>query len=155
MFCDLQQVFCVLCCESGLVGKNRIIAMNPQHDIVMSILETPFSRRAEQEKQEILKIKPTSKIGLLCADNRLGKQYCRSFKTSWFETYKWLCASSYKSSLFCWPCLLIGKTKNVWRSTGFCDLKNLFKGPYSEFCRVKTYREKCIKRCRCFEFTFY
>jgi len=49
----------------------------------------------------------------------------RSFNISWYNTHKWLCSSFYKQRLFCWPCILIGKIKNVWVTDGYYDLKNL------------------------------
>ncbi|CAI6354647.1 unnamed protein product [Macrosiphum euphorbiae] len=49
----------------------------------------------------------------------------RSFKESWYDSHKWLCGSFYEQRLYCWPCVLLGKVKNVWSSDGYFDLKNL------------------------------
>ncbi|XP_025208737.1 zinc finger MYM-type protein 1-like [Melanaphis sacchari] len=51
----------------------------------------------------------------------------RSFKESWYDSHKWLCGSFYEQRLYCWPCVLLGKVKNVWSSDGYFDLKNLSK----------------------------
>lgn len=99
--------------------------MNPSHDIVLSLLETPFLRRPEVEKRQILESRPTPKISAVFSEKRVGRESSRSFQTSWYDSYKWLCGSSYKQSLYCWPCILLGKAKNSWCSKdGFKDLKN-------------------------------
>lgn len=99
--------------------------MNPSHDIVLSLLETPFSRRSEMEKRQILECRPTPKITTVFSEKRVGRISSRSFQISWYDSYKWLCGSSYKQSLYCWPCILLGKANNSWCSKdGFKDLKN-------------------------------
>lgn len=92
--------------------------MNPIHDIILSILEIPFLRRNETEKRQILSSRPTPKISAIFNDKRQGRQYSRTFQMSWYETYKWLCGSIYKESLYCWPCTLLGSIKNNWSSGG-------------------------------------
>lgn len=54
-----------------------------------------------------------------------GKVSYRSFNVNWYDSHKWLCGSFYKQRLFCWPCILLGKVKNVWINDGYFDLKNL------------------------------
>lgn len=99
--------------------------MNPLHDSVMSLQETPFSRRRECEKREIIQGgRPCPQISTLTKDNRDGRQYTRTFQSSWYTTYSWLCGSVFKQRLYCWPCLLLGRIKNVWTSEGYVDFKN-------------------------------
>lgn len=74
--------------------------MNPSHDIVLSLIETPFSRRNEIEKRQILNSRPTPKITAVFKENRRGRESSRTFQTSWYDNYQWLCGSSYKESLY-------------------------------------------------------
>lgn len=101
--------------------------MNPQYDIVMSLLETPFSRRSESEKREILQYRPTHKIEINCPEKNATQKRtcCRTFQLSWYESHKWFCGSRCTNRLYCWPCLLLGNVKNVWNTTGYFDLKNI------------------------------
>lgn len=101
--------------------------MFPYNDVIMTLLETPFSRRSEIVKKQILfDGRPTIELETL---NKVNGQKIgvgsRSFKVSWYDSHKWLCGSYYKQRLFCWPCLLIGNVKNVWVKDGYYDLKNL------------------------------
>lgn len=101
--------------------------MNPQHDIVMSLLETPFSRRKETEKREILQHRPVPKLDIISQEKHgnQSRTFSRTFQSSWYDSHKWLCGSIVTSKLYCWPCLLLGSFKNVWTSTGYSDLKNI------------------------------
>lgn len=59
--------------------------MNPVHDIVFPLLVTPFSRRNNTEKQDILVHGgPTPAINFLSSDNKDGKKFNRTFKASWY-----------------------------------------------------------------------
>lgn len=91
-------------------------------DLVNKILATPFSRLSFQEKISIkTQGRPTSvKIEKFDKINR-------SFKVEWYEKYTWLTASSIRSKLYCWPCILFpaGSSNDVWQKQGFDDLKNL------------------------------
>ena len=102
--------------------------MFPFNDVIVSLIETPFSRRSEIQKRQILFAgRPTVKLDniyLLNQKNKI-KVSSRSFNESWYNSHKWLCGSFYKQRLFCWPCILLSKVKNVWISDGFFDLKNL------------------------------
>jgi len=102
--------------------------MFPFNDMVMSLIETPFSRRSEIQKKQILFAgRPTEILDTICIPTQKTKTKVssRSFNTCWYDTHKWLCGSFYKQRLFCWPCILLGKGKNVWITDGYYDLKNL------------------------------
>lgn len=101
--------------------------MDPVHDIICSLLETPFSRLRENDRREIMiKGRPMPPLNILKSDKKQGQTFSRSFKTQWYESHRWLCGSFFKQSLFCWPCLLFAKGRsNVWVFQGFSDLKNL------------------------------
>lgn len=103
------------------------MASNPIHDIISSLQEVPFSRLNEDNRREIIMIgRPIPPLNILKTDKKHGQTFSRSFKTQWYESHQWLCGSVYKQSLFCWPCILLSKSRNiVWVSQGFCDLKNL------------------------------
>jgi hypothetical protein len=95
--------------------------MNPQFDVVMSLLNVPFSRRSEIEKRQILELGRPTPILSIISGNR---NHTHTFQNSWYSTHRWLCGSIFKESLFCWPCLVVGTVKNIWKSNGFKDLKN-------------------------------
>lgn len=61
--------------------------MNPQHDIVMSLLETSFSRRNETEKREILQHRPVPKLEIISQDKcaNQSRTFSRTFQTTWYE----------------------------------------------------------------------
>ena len=87
-------------------------------------METSFLRRNEEEKREIICCgRPTPLISTLTKDKKDGRQYTRSFKSSWYETRTWICGSVFIQRLYCWPCLLLGKMKNVWTSDSYVDFK--------------------------------
>lgn len=100
--------------------------MNPQFDLVMSLLNVPFSRRSETEKRQILELgRPKPVMTVVNKD----RKHSRSFQNSWYSIHNWLCGSSFKESFFCWPCLLVGTVKNNWSlGEGFKDLKNFSRG---------------------------
>ncbi|CAI6375598.1 unnamed protein product [Macrosiphum euphorbiae] len=92
----------------------------------MNLLETPFSRRSKSNKRQILDDgRPVVSLHNLNIKNSNSKMCSRSFKESWYDSHKWLCGSFYEQRLYCWPCVLLGKVKNVWSSDGYFDLKNL------------------------------
>ncbi|XP_017775443.1 PREDICTED: uncharacterized protein LOC108561857 [Nicrophorus vespilloides] len=101
--------------------------MDVVHDIVCSLLETPYAQRNNIERQDILSFpRPVPALTILYKDRKLGQTFSRSFKTSWYDNHKWLCGSTFKNSLFCWPCLLLSNYKQtVWVTQGYSDLKNL------------------------------
>jgi hypothetical protein len=72
------------------------------NDIICSLIETPFSRRNEQKRREILSMnRPTPNINILFSDKKQGQVFSRSFKVSWYENHNWLCGSLFKKALFC------------------------------------------------------
>ncbi|KAL7634614.1 UNVERIFIED_CONTAM: hypothetical protein RMT77_014991 [Armadillidium vulgare] len=102
----------------------KLLKMEQQQQccIVSSLLRESFQRKSEDERRLILnKGLPTPKLSCV----QIGKSTSRTFKTSWYEKYKWLCGSVDKNSLFCWPCLIISVKKNIWSNEGFKDWKNL------------------------------
>ncbi|KAE9523127.1 hypothetical protein AGLY_016468, partial [Aphis glycines] len=69
--------------------------------------------------------KPTPSLSCLTSDKKGGKVFSRSFSVAWYKQHSWLCGSYYLEKLFCWPCLVLGHTKSVWSTEGYCDFKNL------------------------------
>lgn len=102
--------------------------MFPFNDIILNLLQTQFSRRSEINKRQILtEGRPAISLNGLNIKNSNAKagSQSRSFKESWYDSHKWLCGSFYQQHLYCWPCVLLGRVKNVWSSDGYFDLKNL------------------------------
>ena len=96
--------------------------MNFSNDIIASLLENPFASRSEEEKRLILKEgRTTPKLTHI----HVCKKGTRAFKSTWYDKFLWLCGSLQKNRLFCWPCTLIGRKRNVWCNEGYNDWKNL------------------------------
>lgn len=96
--------------------------MNEVGDIIINLLNRPFSQRSEEDKRFILnKGRPTPNLSCVQMSNTSN----RWFKTIWYEKYKWLCGSYNLNCLFCWPCLIVSVRRNVWSKEGFRDWKNL------------------------------
>ena len=90
-------------------------------DIVSQLRD--FSTLSFQRKLEIInKGRPTPDLKNL--HQTAGKnKIIRCFQRSWYAKKEWLCGSSVKNRLFCFPCLLFAAKSHVWKKTGFCDLK--------------------------------
>lgn len=96
--------------------------LSTKNDIIVSLLNIPFSKRNDGEKDEIMKSgRPMPELNLL----KRYKDHGRSFQPLWYQQHKWLCGSENKSKLFCWPCLLMSTKRGPWATDGFDDLKNL------------------------------
>lgn len=96
--------------------------LSTNNDIIVSLLNNPFSKRDDGEKDEIIKSgRPKPVLNLL----KIYKDHGRSFQPVWYQQHKWLCGSENKTKLFCWPCLLMStKRRSPWVADGFDDLKN-------------------------------
>lgn len=53
-----------------------------------------------------------------------NRTYNRTFKSSVYEKWEWMCGCPTDNSLFCFPCLLFGG-EDAWTSIGIKDLKYL------------------------------
>lgn len=99
-----------------------------EHDIVDDLLRNPFARRSFEEKLLISgKSVPQPKLETLKSTfSRGSKIITRNFNVTAYET-KWLCGSTVRNKLFCWPCLLFQNPgeKCVWTKEGFSDLNHL------------------------------
>lgn len=99
-----------------------------ENDIVDELLSNPFGRRSFEEKLLISsKNVPRPKLETLKSTfSRGGKTITRNFNPATYES-KWLCGSTVRNKLFCWPCLLFQKPgeKGVWINDGFSDLNHL------------------------------
>ncbi|KAB7494333.1 Zinc finger MYM-type protein 1 [Armadillidium nasatum] len=92
--------------------------MNFSNDIIASLLENPFASRSEEEKRLILKEgRTTPKLTHIHVLEHLNRHGMINF-CGFVVVYK-------KNRLFCWPCTLIGRKRNVWCNEGYNDWKNL------------------------------
>uniref|UniRef100_A0A3Q2Z865 TTF-type domain-containing protein n=1 Tax=Hippocampus comes TaxID=109280 RepID=A0A3Q2Z865_HIPCM len=82
-----------------------------------------FSKLQLEEQLEIKRLGPHRPEDFVLLQH--GDMVTRTFKKDWFEKKKWLTASTTKSALFCFPCLLFGGLDSVWASIGFKDIKHL------------------------------
>lgn len=95
-------------CDVDLQQMNSSSLTN--NDISISLLNVPFSRRSDTERNEILKRgRPTPKLSI----SKKYKKRSRSFQSSWYGQHKWLCGNGEKSKLFYWSCLLLGTKKTM------------------------------------------
>lgn len=94
-------------------------------DVVDFLLENSFSKLSYDSKMLIKSInKPRPQLNSLVVST--SKQN-RGFNVDWYDKCDWLTASTKRSKLFCWPCLLFSSSNEtvVWTKSGFGDLKNL------------------------------
>lgn len=102
--------------------------MYPLHDIICSLLETPFNRRKNDDRQDVLMCgRPMDSLTISAKKEikKSSKSYVIKFKKSWFTEFTWLCSSPILQRLFCWPCLLLSSKSSVWNKEGFADLLNI------------------------------
>lgn len=103
--------------------------MNPIQDPILCVLEKPYSRWDSSSKKDLLRqgkpIPSLTCLTCLTNDKKAGKVFSKSFSLTWYKQHSWLCGSYYLQKLFCWPCVILGKTKSVWTTDGYCDFKNL------------------------------
>ena len=74
--------------------------------------------------------RPTPNLDLVQTLNRTtksGRKCTRKFNKSAYESFTWMAGCSKRNSLFCFPCLLFSTKKDVWWTTGFKSLGNLWK----------------------------
>lgn len=102
-----------------------ISKMNLHHDIIMSLTETPFSRRTNFEKINFDDGSAKAFSVLIFKGRKGDKEISRAFRLSWYDHHIWMCGSVLKEKNFCCPCLIIGTNKTAWSEEGFSDWENL------------------------------
>ncbi|XP_046850176.1 zinc finger MYM-type protein 1-like isoform X3 [Xenia sp. Carnegie-2017] len=86
-------------------------------DIISELQKKPFSVRQSGEQNILVKQRPIPNLQATTGN--------RSFQESWYSKKDWLCGSSEKNALFCWPCLLFCPgSSSSWTQTGFQNMKN-------------------------------
>ncbi|XP_061457100.1 zinc finger MYM-type protein 1-like [Rhineura floridana] len=92
---------------------------------VEALQATSFSSRSLEDKLKIKELGPDKPpLVMPQAASGRGKQYTRKFSLEWYEKKRWLCGSSSKDALFCFPCLLFGGER-TWTQVGVRDVKHL------------------------------
>lgn len=90
--------------------------------IIEDLLIHSFSNRNIEEKKEIIdRGKPTPILNNLITHTNTK---VRRFSEKWYANDKWLCGCKQTSSLYCWPCLLFSKDKNIWTAKGVGDINS-------------------------------
>ena len=80
-----------------------------------------FSSRPYNEKPKIIEIgRPTPKLKL----TQVQKKITRYFNAKFYKNFEWLCGCVHENKMYCWPCLIFGKEKNIWNTNGYSDLNN-------------------------------
>ena len=94
-------------------------------------MKKPFSVWATAQENIIVKQKPTPDLSML----PLG----RDFQMSWYSKKEWLCGSTFKHKMFCWPCLLycLG-TSETWTKTGYKNMQG-FLSDFKKHENVKSH----------------
>ena len=92
---------------------------------VLNILNNKFSRFSLEEKLNIKELgRPMPNIKLTQTSYKSKKPYSRKFNVDLYKRHKWLCGSSEKNALFCFPCLLF-EGDDSWARIGVTDLAHL------------------------------
>nr|XP_046862502.1 zinc finger MYM-type protein 1-like [Xenia sp. Carnegie-2017] len=94
-------------------------------DIISELQKKPFSVRQSGEQNILVKQRPIPNLQASTGN--------RSFQESWYSKKDWLCGSSEKKALFCWPCLLFRPgSSSSWTQTGFKNMKNFLSDSIRE-----------------------
>ena len=94
-----------------LVTRGGLFTMAERRvDIISELKKKSFGQKSEEERWNIINEgRPKVSVSLLRTDG-CGKT--RSFSKVWYGKADWLCGSSERQALFCWPCTLLS-TKSV------------------------------------------
>lgn len=86
-----------------------------ESDIIQELQKKPFgSLRFEDKLLIVQNGRPCPSLKNLSSKvKERGREYTRHFTVSNYDSHTWLCGSESLSKLFCWPCLLFSKSKNV------------------------------------------
>lgn len=91
---------------------------------IEQIIEFGFSRMTYNEKLTVISNgRPKPNLKELV---NVGKKFSRHFSTELYK-HQWLTGCEKFQSTFCWPCLLFGQDRGVWRTKGMSDLQNIHK----------------------------
>ncbi|XP_022160087.1 zinc finger MYM-type protein 1-like [Myzus persicae] len=98
--------------------------------LIEHLLENEFHLKNVDEKLTIVKNgRPCPEIPKLTSNHKeKNKVYIRHFNISNYLNTPWLTGSAKLNKLFCWPCVLFTREKNVWSHSGFVNLNNLTNG---------------------------
>ena len=84
----------------------------------MFLLNKPFYTFNYSAKVRIKAAgRPVPKIHIPKKD---GNAKSSVVNATWYDKYSWLTGSTENSRLYCWPCLLMGKSR-TWTVQGFTD----------------------------------
>ena len=98
--------------QSGMSSSSSLEV----NDIICELVKKPFSAWATAQQNIIVKQKPTPDLSTL----PIGK----GFQMSWYSKKEWLCGSTFKHKMFCWPCLLFcPSTSATWTKTGYKNMR--------------------------------
>ena len=93
-------------------------------DIISELKRKSFGQRSEEERLKIINDgRPKVSVSIVKADG-CGKT--RSFSKLWYSKADWLCGSSERQALFCWPCTLLSTKSSL---AGFRFQLILSSGP--------------------------
>ena len=99
--------------QSGMSSSSSLEV----NDIICELVKKPFSAWATAQQNIIVKQKPTPDLSTL----PIGK----GFQMSWYSKKEWLCRSTFKHKMFCWPCLLFcPSTSATWTKTGYKNMRD-------------------------------
>ena len=131
-------VSCAAIVDTGFpICYINIMTEGRRFDIISDLKQKPFSRRSEAERFKILTDgRPKVSISLVKPDG-CGKT--RRFSKVWYNKADWLCGSSERQALFCWPCTLLSTKSSPWSSMGFTDLKKISKRGAWACCMYGSY----------------
>lgn len=99
------------------------------HCIICKLRVKPFNRHSFPEKLKIIQDgapKPPLPELRSTHEDKKGK-YIRNFQITQYKLHSWMCGCDKKNQnrLYCWPCILFSKTKNIWNSDGASNLNSL------------------------------
>lgn len=96
--------------------------------VIEDLLKKSFSSRVFADKMQIwMNGRPTPLLANLVTEKKHKcdrKSYTRHFMHSNYDKLEWITGCANLNKLFCWPCLLFSKVKNIWTKGGYADLNH-------------------------------
>lgn len=116
-----------------MASSRQSTALVAKENSVVSLKQTPFSRRSLEDKKRVKELGPDQPdLNIQQQGGDRGRNYTRAFSRSAYEKRDWLTGCSVSNAFFCFPCLLFqcSGTETLWTVNGVNDLKHL-----SEKCK--------------------
>ena len=114
---------------------------------ILSLKETPFGRRNNEDKLATIQLgPPRPNITIKQVATKKGKSYTRGFSKNWYQRKSWLAGCEVANAVFCYPCLLFHPEGSMtdstaWTTTGVKDMHHLSEKVKKTWAGEATHRQ--------------